>query len=354
MTSEPATGINYREIDLRNATDGEYAAASDFFDLLRLESRPDDPPVPSEERIVRWRNIPSFVGVRFWIAEEESGAAAGALVVQWDARGENPHVAQIGLDVRPDARRRGIGTRLLAMAVEEVERLERRLMIFATTDRVPAGEQCMRLLGAEAGLQVRISQLDLSELPRDLVQQWISRAPERAGGYSVAFWDGPFPQERLEAVAELFNVMNTAPREKLDVEDQTMTAEQLREMDQQIFASGQQRWVAYAVHDATGELAGFTELTWHPRRPQHLNQGNTGVFPAHREHGLGRWLKATVLDRVLRELPEARFVRTGNAESNAAMLGINEALGFKPYSGDTVWQVSTEKVRDYLVSRGVL
>ena len=55
-----------------------------------------------------------------------------------------------------------------------------------------------------------------------------------------------------------------------------------------------------------------------------------------------------MLERILRERPEAVDVRTGNADSNDAMLGINHALGFKPYIAQANWQVPVEKVKAYL------
>jgi len=74
----------------------------------------------------------------------------------------------------------------------------------------------------------------------------------------------------------------------------------------------------------------------------------TGVFPQYRNHGLGRWLKAAMLDKVLKERPQVLFVRTGNADSNAAMLKINTELGFKPYRAECLWQVEVQKVMEYL------
>jgi hypothetical protein len=63
---------------------------------------------------------------------------------------------------------------------------------------------------------------------------------------------------------------------------------------------------------------------------------------------LGRWLKAAMLDKILREHPEIKFVRTSNADSNAAMLKISQELGFKPYMSIAVWQIEIDQVKKYL------
>ena len=99
--------------------------------------------------------------------------------------------------------------------------------------------------------------------------------------------------------------------------------------------------------------AGMTEVTWHPSRPQILQQGMTGVLREYQGRGLGRWLKAAMLEMILRDRPEARVVRTGNADSNAPMLKINSELGFRPHESRYVWQVETARVLAYLESVGV-
>ena len=130
-----------------------------------------------------------------------------------------------------------------------------------------------------------------------------------------------------------------------------MTTEQLRQMEKNIFARGNQRWTFFVTQRATGKFAGYTDTIWNPNRPEILGQIMTGVFPQYRNKGLGRLLKAAMLDKVLKERPQVKYVRTGNADSNAAMLKINTELGFKPYTADAIWQVELQKVLDYLQSR---
>lgn len=55
-----------------------------------------------------------------------------------------------------------------------------------------------------------------------------------------------------------------------------------------------------------------------------------------------------MLEEVLKAKPDVRFIRTGNADSNDAMLKINRDMGFKPYKAVTVWQLETEKLAAYL------
>jgi len=149
----------------------------------------------------------------------------------------------------------------------------------------------------------------------------------------------------------LYEVTNQQPLGDLEIEDMHMTPEQIRQIEKNIFARGNQRWTFYVIDRATDKFAGYTETVWNPSRPEVLRQDMTGVFPQYRNRGLGRWLKAVMLDKVLKERLQVKYVRTGNADSNAAMLKINTELGFKPYTADAIWQVELQKVLDYLQSR---
>jgi hypothetical protein len=57
-----------------------------------------------------------------------------------------------------------------------------------------------------------------------------------------------------------------------------------------------------------------------------------------------------MLERMRKLHPEARYVWTWNAFSNVAMLGINDALGFKLHRAGVEYQIS----RDELAARVAL
>jgi GNAT superfamily N-acetyltransferase len=276
------------------------------------------------------------------VREAPGGPLIAAADIGFDTTGENAHVAQFGIEVLPAHRRRGLGRRLLAWVTDIAQANGRRLLIGTSQDRVPAGAAFMQHIGATHGLEDRESQLALAELDRDLLARWQSDALEVAAGFELLTWDNVYPEEQIDAFADLCEVMNTAPRGTLDVEDQKVSAAMLREYAAGQLARGGFFWTIVARELASGKLVGYTQLFGNPARPTILYQGATAVRPEFRGHRLGRWMKAAMLEKVLVERPEARFVRTGNASSNAPMLAINIDLGFKPYMLSTVWQLDVE------------
>ncbi len=142
--------------------------------------------------------------------------------------------------------------------------------------------------------------------------------------------------------------MNDMPKGDLRFADQKFTAEQLHERESWLKQAGMEWWVIVAIHAATGEGAGFTEVNYDPRVGHVVQQSGTGVTAAHRGHKLGLWMKAVMLQRILRERPAAKFIRTGNANVNKNMLEINTQLGFRQAWSSTLWQLPLAEARTSL------
>jgi mycothiol synthase len=313
---------------------------------IEAERRPDRVPQPLASYIAFARSLPSLFDDHTWLVETRDGTpiATGAC---WSTGAGDPRVMECDLFVRRDRRRSRIGLTLLRLICEEAASEGRSLLTWSTFDAVPAGEAFARRLGARAARVSRTSELRLADINWEMVDRWAHAGGERARGYRLEMVDGIFPDHLRADAAAFHHIMQTQPRDELDVGDVTIDADDVAELDRALIEAGRERWTCF-VRDPHGSCVGGTEVTFEPWEPSTVFQQNTGIDPAHRGRGLAKWAKAAVLDRIRHERPEVERVRTGNAFSNAPMLAINDALGFVVISTQTEWQADVKQVLDAL------
>ncbi len=345
----PVTTVRIEPLDPHAITEDQIAAVHVLMSRSEAERFPNDPPRPLEQTAALFRNIPPFFDLRIWAAgTEDRSTLLGYGILVMPRTEENQHAAQIEMEVLPEARRHGLAKRLLIPIVDAAAQAGRRLLIANTNSNQPGGAALMERLGAGAALVGHINQLVVAGVDRAMLRAWQEHAETHAPNFTLGLWEGAYPDSHLDEIAALFQAMNLAPRGDLDVEDFRWTPEQMRQIQDMKIGRGGIPWTMYLRDSTTGDLAGFTEINWNPSQPAVVWQGGTAVWPKYRNQGLGRRLKAAMLEKVLRDRPQVEYIRTENADSNAAMLKINQELGFRPYYSETTWQVPVDQVRAYL------
>ncbi|MDP1793241.1 MAG: hypothetical protein Q8K63_03800, partial [Acidimicrobiales bacterium] len=139
--------------------------------------------------------------------------------------------------------------------------------------------------------------------------------------------------------------------ENIPIGHRRTTPEQLRAQTARTRAFQREWWTLIVRHRPTGVPVGYTEVFFPRENPRLGSQGATAVSAAHRGHALGRWLKATMLERVMRERPDITHIRTFNADSNDPMLAINNAMGFRPHLAATRWIIERADAETWLEKR---
>ena len=344
--------VSIIDLDLATSSDDDVRAITVFRNAMQAEIHADDPPWREDAVALDVRHWPPFFKHRTFVGRDGDGAIVASALVNWAVVEDNQHIVNVDLGVLAAYRRRGIGTALLARAVGVAEEIGRTLLVSQSVDLVSDGEHFARRVGANLGMSQGMNRLVLADVDRDRVRRWVEQGPIRAEGYSLVAADGRYPDELVEQIVDLSAVMNTAPRDDLDMEDERPTVHHSREWEETNLPLGIERWYLAARHDATGELVGWTEVGWWPTIPMTVWQWGTGVRPEHRGNAIGKWLKAVMLQRILDERPQAIDIRTTNADSNDAMLGINHALGFRKYHTHLWWQLPVEQAKAYLAERG--
>jgi mycothiol synthase len=322
----------------------EQIAIARLFQRMSKEILPEDPERPLDAILARLRaTVPNEWHGRARARDVTGTVAAFAGTQRSLNDPENAHVAWTELSVHPDHRRKGLGRAVLADLVDQAEGQHPELLFMGVTnDRVPSGEPFLTAIGAKPGLPMKTNQLALGDVDRARVAEWAKLDP---AGYRIERVDNVVPANLVAPYIQASDGINDMPKGDLKMGDWKLTEEQIRDRESWFKQTGVEWRLLVAIHEATGEGAGFTDITYDPKQPWVIWQQGTAVTRGHRGHRLGLWMKAVMLERILREMPKARNIRTGNANTNSQMLAINTDLGFKMAWQSTLWQLPIADAR---------
>jgi len=106
------------------------------------------------------------------------------------------------------------------------------------------------------------------------------------------------------------------------------------------------------LRDRDGAVVGLTDIAWDSRTPDRIYQLLTGVQRDKRGLGLAKGLKAAMLGTIRTQFPAVSYVVTYNGQSNAAMLAINNRLGFTAHRHYGTYQIDRQAIGAWIARRG--
>ncbi|MCK5841984.1 MAG: GNAT family N-acetyltransferase [Candidatus Sabulitectum sp.] len=318
---------------------------------LRLEVLPEDPVFSFNKLVQNRLAFDDIYQCRDWVAWDSSRKIMlGHCIVYTSRTLPNSKTAKFTIDVLKPYRRTGLGNAFLRLTTEAAEISGRNLLRAYSNDRCEAGASFFESIGAMIVLKSHQNRLQLKGLERGIIQRWLDLPDESAFKIAVKEWRGRIPEEYIQEIADFYQtVYDAEPQtEGSEAERYRFTPENVLLGEKKCLAGGRKRIIVYARDVHNNKLTGLTEISWSPSRPSILSQGYTAVLPDFRGKGIGKRLKAEMLERIMRELPQAELIQAGNDDSNNSILSINTELGFKHFIATTTWQATTETVKKYL------
>jgi len=214
-----------------------------------------------------------------------------------------------------------------------------------------SGHAFLRRIAGEPKFHAAENRLKLAEVDWAMVRRWIEDGEARSPQTKLEVYDGPIPDDMLEHYAPTIGgLLNTIPWEDLDHGEIVITPEQMREWYRRMAIMDLDQHTVL-TREPDGSISGITDVSFTPHLPTLIEQMFTGVRPEARGRGLGKWIKAAMLEKIRAEHAQAEWMITGNAESNGPMLSINHRLGFKEYRAAAVYQLSRDRLAE-VVARG--
>jgi GNAT superfamily N-acetyltransferase len=315
------------------------------YEILTASQRADDPDAPQQSSagFGNWWGYGYDGGDprQAWLATDERGPV-GCYLLELPER-ENAALGSAALSVPPPLRRQGIGTVLLAHCGAQAQAAGRtELMAMAPVGS--AGEAFALAAGATGGLVEVRRVLRAARLTPERLSGLRAEAETRAAGYSLLSWTGPTPDEQVDQVARLNDVMADAPREAT-VEAARWDRDRVRASEARMGAPGFRLYAMAARHDESGDLAALSQVITEPDLPGVAFQAITAVDRPHRGHRLGLLVKVAMHQWLAAAEPGLREVSTWNSETNDHMIAINERLGFEVSGRFRSWELSVSALR---------
>jgi GNAT superfamily N-acetyltransferase len=297
---------------------------------LECASRPFDSPhlpLPTlAETTVEWtRPYPSSVLIG--LLARLDGRLAGCAWLNLPLA-ENRTAAFVEIVVHPELRRRGVGAALASAARQTIRARDRNVAIGSVRCDGP-GLPFATALGAREQLIRLRNMLYLDTVRDDAIEKLLAEATARATGYHLVRMTGPVPDDYLDSVAVMYEVMNDAPLESPALEDEKWTPRRVADLDNWLTARGDRIYTILVTFGEGRQAAGMTRIAV-PSTGDLALQLDTAVAAAHRGHRLGTLMKTSMLRWLTAGEPQVRRITTFNAASNAHMIAVNEALGFIP------------------------
>jgi len=329
--------IQIQEVDTHSASENLLREMHEYYIPLNAELLPGDPPTPYERRAADWRRMRSDESIPRWLLRD--GGAIVASAVAWMNLEQNLENGFGWIYVRPADRGRGHARSLAKVVFDRLEEHGRKRLNTYVVEGHPAAQLCERA-GLKSVYREKRSRLVVADIDMGLMRTWIERAAERAADYELLDLETPFPDDVVDRYCELQFQMNTAPMEDYVQDDEILEPARWREEERNIAASNNGFLTCVAVHRPSGEFVGSTSIQTDQLQPAQAWQAETIVHPDHRNKGLGRLLKASMIERIVADWPMIERIDTTNAGSNQPMLDINVAMGYtsiqvtNSYQGD--------------------
>ena len=235
-------------------------------------------------------------------------------------------IAVLELLVRPDARRSGVGSALLAAAAKRVDAEGFDSIGVEVIGGTPAAD-FYEAQGFRCAFVEMRNLLDLSTV------DWLRLGALAQGvgsGYRIEYHPGGPPEAMFEEYAKAKASGRTTPAFDLELRPSSYDSDRLRASISTLHARGLKPYIVLAVHEQSGTVAGLTEVVVPAQHPERADQYDTIVMRAHQGYGIDRAIKARMLFELRNAEPGLLEVQTWNAHANESMLKVNAELGYQP------------------------
>jgi ribosomal protein S18 acetylase RimI-like enzyme len=335
--------IQIRKVETEELRTALFLQYKMHISMMLQERDPETKPM-SDEMAMQWLDDKNEVCVRNYAFENEKVIGFMEIYLRKPddpEYGLNKGLGYMSGYVVPEYRNRGIGTSLAKKAFLDIK--DAGVHTIGSYSCSEEGNRFLQKLGVPSSI-FSIMRLEFDGLDWSIIDEWLKIAKKPGNNWKVELHT-EITDQFVDDVSDLsfataveFNKMNN--QETIDLRE----AEKKKWQDSKEFLEKFRQYRCFLVKDANGMVIGYTEGGIDNENPGRFMQYVTAVDAEHRGNGIGKLLKALMLDHIRQNNPQVKMITTGNNDLNAPMLGINSRLGFKKRRTEINYKIRVEEV----------
>lgn len=314
--------IEIRHIEKNDLLERNLQAFLSFFKTMNLETYPEEKPWGDSQitDIIKQSSDKVF---RVCALDGDKMVAYSSL--DWSFC--KPGFGRMFVNVLPDYRRQGLGSRIYSQVLSHANDLKLSKIICQTHHQT--GEEFISNRGGRVVAKESTRTLMMANVDWNLVENWIVQARKRNPSLELVFKrqvDDSMISGLAMVSLEIERDLAYLNGNQLDISYEFEVEEWKRR--QLEAASPNQFRIFLFVHDGCGEIVGYSNVSIQNSDLTFARQGMTALKKDCRGAGIGKLIKAAMLHFIRHNHPEIVKVSTGNNDLNAPIVAINEKLGF--------------------------
>ncbi|MBK5112316.1 MAG: GNAT family N-acetyltransferase [Candidatus Heimdallarchaeota archaeon] len=323
-----------KEFDPITAEEQELFKLFELLDVTFREMEKDDPLPTNEFRLKNFRHKEPTFDDFWWLVWEDNKVRGFCILTIRNQSNvsyeENKHVAYVQIRIQKDHRRNGLGLKLVKKVIQKSKEIGV-IAALQNTTAYESGYAFSEKLNGILAMESTTNRCRFANIDWNLMEEWKKQGQVRSKKDERSLkWFEKCPEDIIEEFCNVYTeTMNQQPLG--EIETRAIITPESRRITEQEFAKLGYIWHSVITREKNGAISGITDMTYIPDRPYRIEQELTGVKNEYRGKGLGKWLKSEMLHFIHKKYPNAKYISTGNADSNAAMLSINTRMGFKPH-----------------------
>lgn len=306
-----------------------------FFKQINKETFPEEKPW-NDDQITGIVKMGSDMAFRICAIDAGQMIAYSSL----DYTGCKPGYGKMFVNVLPQYRRQGIGSGIFSKSIAHAREMKLSKIVCQTHHQT--GEEFMFKRGGRVIAKESTRTLLMADVNWNLLNKWIDNGKNSNPSLELVFTrqmeDSMIPglaQLSLDISRDLMALHGNP----LEITYEFEVEEWKRR--QKAAESPNESRIFLFVQESCGDIVGYTNISIQNSDLTFARQGMTAVKKECRGAGIGKLLKATMLQFLNDSHPEIVKVSTGNNDLNAPMVAINEMLGFSKGVCWTSYEIDT-------------